>query len=491
MQIRKRSDSLRHCVRPLRILFLLFLLIISGVTGDLCFCYCFGQKTALAAESSSKSLTDLIKAVRLGEISLEELADALIAEAEESPGIGARLERLQIRFPRFDEILGPKLVASTEAFLVSRTPAEAEGLRALGKKVLKEDDPNFKKVVRYCVLVDRVDKLRTAGKKDELIKLVSSLRIPEEKKLVTARLGGLLTEMAVRTSDKESPFIALKRFAELDVVSDSPKVQDSAVKLLLGFLEDVEQGKVDAREWNFEQPIVQTFLKKLMDADLPEVKEAVLSIYAWRTLDCLKRGDIKSADTSFRFILEQRPDPHPANDELRLEIILGAENEAERHFAKFRFKELKQRDAVGGLDKLLLMFKGYYGSGVIFVFFAAGLGLLIVLIVVAVMISPRVLNKMRVRRRQRQREKSRIVQGPASETKDEYSQLLAFFGLDDSASEKQIKKAFREAVKQCHPDKQGAAGVAYDAAGNLDDTFQDLRKKYERILEIRGAWFGQ
>ena len=77
------------------------------------------------------------------------------------------------------------------------------------------------------------------------------------------------------------------------------------------------------------------------------------------------------------------------------------------------------------------------------------------------------------------------------EADDEYSKLLAEFGLDDSASESDIKKAFRNLVKELHPDAHGSSGQVTDEEGNVDRSFDELKKNYERLIEMRKSFFGR
>lgn len=68
---------------------------------------------------------------------------------------------------------------------------------------------------------------------------------------------------------------------------------------------------------------------------------------------------------------------------------------------------------------------------------------------------------------------------------DEYSRLLELFNLDDSASEEEIKAAYRQVMREHHPDtskEQTPEEVA---------KFIELKKAYERILEIKKGRFGR
>lgn len=68
-----------------------------------------------------------------------------------------------------------------------------------------------------------------------------------------------------------------------------------------------------------------------------------------------------------------------------------------------------------------------------------------------------------------------------SPSQHEYLQLLAVFGLEANAGLSDIKRAYRQAVKSCHPDSQGAKDA------KASQQFISYTKNYERLLELRAA----
>ena len=71
-----------------------------------------------------------------------------------------------------------------------------------------------------------------------------------------------------------------------------------------------------------------------------------------------------------------------------------------------------------------------------------------------------------------------------SSGEDEYSTLVAVFGLTDEASESELKNAYRKMLKVYHPDTSDLGPE--EAKRKLDE----LKQVYNRIQEIRGSWFG-
>lgn len=67
---------------------------------------------------------------------------------------------------------------------------------------------------------------------------------------------------------------------------------------------------------------------------------------------------------------------------------------------------------------------------------------------------------------------------------DEYSRLLDLFGLDDTATTEEIKSAYRQYMREHHPD------TAEEKSAEETEKFIELKKAYERILKIKEGRFG-
>ena len=70
-----------------------------------------------------------------------------------------------------------------------------------------------------------------------------------------------------------------------------------------------------------------------------------------------------------------------------------------------------------------------------------------------------------------------------SEKEDEYSLLLKVFGLSEESSTSDIKQAYRDLVKQLHPDSG-----AIDPVSQAE--FERVQLAYDRLMELRRGWFG-
>ncbi|MDR2337042.1 MAG: J domain-containing protein [Deltaproteobacteria bacterium] len=68
---------------------------------------------------------------------------------------------------------------------------------------------------------------------------------------------------------------------------------------------------------------------------------------------------------------------------------------------------------------------------------------------------------------------------------DEYSRLLSFFKLTDSATEEDIKEAYRRYVRENHPDMTNADPEKIRK-------FQEVKTIYERIMDMkRNSFIGR
>ena len=59
-------------------------------------------------------------------------------------------------------------------------------------------------------------------------------------------------------------------------------------------------------------------------------------------------------------------------------------------------------------------------------------------------------------------------------------------GVDESASNPEIKKAYRKLMSQHHPDKMAARGVPEEMIRMATEKTAEISKAYEMIKENRG-----
>ncbi len=299
-----------------------------------------------------------------------------------------------------------------------------------------------------------------------------------------------IPDIAQSNIDSGLPLLALRKLAE---VPESER-DEQTYKLAFKALESTLDGLVTKRELGGEfWPINNANFSTLLNA--VEQREAgardiLVKIYEWRTLDAVASGKADVAARSFDEVIKRRLDPNAENDALRFEIALEAKSSEAKDFAMGRIYELDSAGSLSYLQKLRLLLNGYYGAVYSFLSYFC-----IIALACSYFITKYVPNFGTIIKRiiaQRSRSgKPGYSPGyhQLSEHDDEYSKLLKIFGLNDSATEADIKRAYRQMVKNYHPD------TAVRTREEVEDIraaeqFRELRQVYERILEIRRSWFG-
>jgi hypothetical protein len=275
----------------------------------------------------------------------------------------------------------------------------------------------------------------------------------------------------------------LRTLASLDPSTLPPDSKSSARRLLKSVVEkELKNDPSATSSWVFDTPAIEALSFQVEQSE-PVLTQQIAEILASKVLVRVRGNDIPGAEAFFSWLLKRRPDPNAENDKLRLKIALAANSDKGFYFGLARTEELSRSSGLGMIGRVRLLFKGYYGRGYLLVLAVTTLLTLLVFALYRFRISfalPRIqLPKIRLGRKRKVRGYN---QGPS--TPDEYSRLLAIFELDDTATEAQLKAAYRQAVKDCHPDTAG------DADPEKVARFRDLKLFYDRIMEIRSSLFG-
>ena len=448
----------------------------------LAFLICLLPHLAAVAQTSTSAL---IAAAKAGELSLDELADSLILSAEQSPGFINDVFSLNVDIPGFSEVLGPEILNRTASFLKVKSAVEADGLMFLGRKILGEQNDYYKKMLALLAASRKVDMAIAANDTGKAVELISTFS-PLERKVALGRLTDFFRVQIAKATDNPDRFASLKRLAQIDSLHGG-ETEDQAAAVIGLLRRDLEAGNINLKQWNLDDPLIQPYLEQII-AKNSTAKNDLTEIYSRRASELMEQGDPTLAELALKWVIQRRPDPSEENNDVRLTMVFAAESPLAREYAVQLLQQLREARALGPGTKIRLVFAGYYGGGV-------KAGAILFLVLLAAGSAAAVYFYIRIKTEPAEKRKSRQARGKhgykqMTEDDDEYTKLLATFNLDDRASESQIKKAYREAVKKHHPDKHGASGVARDSAGNVDDTFQELHKTYERIMEIRGGWFG-
>ena len=253
--------------------------------------------------------------------------------------------------------------------------------------------------------------------------------------------------------------------------------------------------KVFATYWPFTERPVKAFVADL-ETDDPGLSTVLAQIYSRYAVHMIDRDKADEAAEYFRMILKRRPDPHSENDKLRYQIAVRAKGTTARYLARDMVRELMEGGSSKALVRLRLLVRGYYGYTYVFLF-AVSMFLLSIFGAVlvrrgrapaAVAMEPRSNRRApsEPKKKKRKGEKSGYLY--IAEHDDEYAQLLDFFGLEEGASNDDIKAAYRQLAKESHPDslRDQLTPDEFDAA---TDYFMEIKRAYERIIEIRRRMF--
>jgi hypothetical protein len=462
--------------------------------------------------------------VQTGELLVKDFLPDLLSAAEHQTLSPENLKMISDGLPTLGAKLSQPLLEKLALFLSESAPEDARGFLALAAAIYREDDPTRKQVQAYLELARKADEDIAAGNRQDLLNLARQPGDEGTKLILSGRLKKLI---ASGSADATDPYAEIRSLAELSQVFDDEQIPVVTERLLTEVNQGLLSGALGYEQWPFDETDVKALLRRT-EQFKPNVKSVLADIYDRRIRSLVQANQADDLSDSYSRLLEYRPDPNPANDELRLSIILNAKDKDVRQFAMGRLEELKYSGHLGKMDKIRILFKGYYGRGLA-VFFIASF-VIILLCAALMMIRPmfvagvsdaiakaeerkaaannqahasayakqkagavRAADGGKVPRSEspemskkpffkKEKAVSGYARGPVE--KDEYSKLLEFLGLDDEASESEIKRAYRERVKSLHPDaKPGEVNTQ-------DQDFIELKEVYDRILQIRGSWFG-
>ena len=119
-------------------------------------------------------------------------------------------------------------------------------------------------------------------------------------------------------------------------------------------------------------------------------------------------------------------------------------------------------------------------SPVLMLIWLSVIALIVFAVIIAFIIHRIVIESKRIKRGDYVRGYERNIY----EREDEYSRLLKIFGLTDTATEEEIKAAYRKFVKENHPDS------AQDSDPERMRKFMEIKRAYDRIIDIKTKRFG-
>ncbi|NLF25476.1 MAG: J domain-containing protein [Deltaproteobacteria bacterium] len=243
------------------------------------------------------------------------------------------------------------------------------------------------------------------------------------------------------------------------------------------------------------RPLVETRVYNLIEALAHKesaVKEAYLNFLERLIQNAFRRGSFDNVNFFMSKLLRVRPDPHRSNDSLRLDEALALARRGSTAQAWKKLNEIKT--GVSLIAKFRVWAAGIYIGPYLIAFLLALLALLIY-----VMCN---LSKWEIWfRKNSQAARVQTVDSasahPSEEgtlplftnrvrsidpRRQEYEEFLQKLGLPPKASLKEIKAAYRNAVKAVHPDLKEGGSSSQDSV-----RFIEFTGIYEHILELRKA----
>ena len=456
----------------------------------------------------------MVDKARSGAASLDEVAHAFVENSLKGQKLNFQFNELFNDLPGFEEVLIPIVEKAYQEQLPQRKVSALSAFRDL-LKILP--DGSRTQAEKAFQAVEQGDSFVEAGDKNGLQAFIAKADLPIRKYFELRSKSLDLYAQASVLGDKPAEVLGL--LSKVPACGQSKKTKD----LALSALEKLAAGPVnpDADEI-LGVPAVQLLMKATLSENASK-RETLVELYEKQVRSMIERASTEHLLDNFRMLIELRPDPNPANTALRMFAATHAKTPDLKFFAETRIDEIRKSGELSLAKKLRLIFGGFYGVflPILVVILVAFFGIGGAAFVYFYFQFRRKESELYAQEEELQKETAESLnrysagqQRAAEEAKlrkpkftgstfggrkprgyisplqgeDEYSRLLSLFGLDDQATESEIKKAYRDTVKNYHPDTAGHSGG--DSEEEKTKFFIQAKETYDRILEIRGSWFG-
>ena len=496
------------------------------------------QNTAIVAK---------IEAAKSGSVSLDELAEAVVQEGTVTGSVEPAVVTLFEEIPGFEQLLAESVSRALTADQFEVDAPKIRNIKSLIEAAFAESTEQRGVLLRLVQVVLDAGALAKAGDVNGLKALAqeattSSQKAAVRRYLLSIEKTEVTNEVAPgddEPSEPAEPSEAVTGAAESELTvyeqilqiarGEGGTAKDRLIqfgKVLTLLSDGLAEGELKREGWPFDDPAVRKAIHSLVGTNIT-LQQRLVEVYEEHIMFLVRADDGEHLRTFYNSVLELRPDPNDLNNRLRLKIAFKASGDNARHFAIGRLEELKQSTGISLLNRFRLVLKGYYGSAQPIVvltmvcLLAFGLFLKLFRWSGAVKDTHNKYKRAKafeednlrqteefVREKQRasrpllgsqgprkfrdpsQDEKAEDKRGPGYfrpvDSQDEYSRLLSFFNLDDEATEADIKAAYRDMVKLHHPDRNPEGEKE-----QIEAFFQEIKERYDRIMEIRGSWFGK
>jgi hypothetical protein len=421
---------------------------------------------------------ELVERYNSGNLSVDELISQITKRKDLTTSSIHLLKELDIDDVKTRKAIANRLIKDVEEILINQSSVNAGMLRKVARAILGEDSPEYTQILSLFNTVDQTEHFVATDNLAGLVSLRERTKSPAEERVLEVKITRFLTVSAEDNIEQHRPEFALRQLAQIRPDWRTKNTIELAARAIVSIERILSQSPAELKLADlFDEPGINNLIAAVQTD--PGVSIALASIFSERTLDSMKRGLVDKLQSDFDKVLRFRPDPNPENDRLRLELAFFVSNADTRAFATERIKEMNISGRLGLLDKLRLLLSGY-ASIELKVLIVLLVTLLVALLVfwLAAKNAPALAGILRRRRSNKGYMRS-LDEAPV----DEYSRLLAMFGLDDTATGDEIKKTYRQMIKDYHPDSAEAQDE------ETVKQFIQLREAYERIQQIRSSWF--
>jgi uncharacterized membrane protein len=357
-----------------------------------------------------------------------------------------------------------------------------ESARQITNLVEKLFGPQDSLYQRLSICMNRLQGWLKPVRFEDLERLYPSLQATWRDKdvgdLLSPYFVGVLNREAAKLIDSGKAQSAIQVLSHIDFTRRTEKTHELVLKALNKISRD--DGSL------LEDDTVRRFLELLSLKD-DRIREAYLGYLDWAATLGASRSDPGFIEVVLNQAIALRSDPNRQNDSIRLlqaklYTDLGMPAAAQRTITDVQ-------TIIGPIQRIELFMSGYYVDLINLMCFLAifVIGGLLYLRRNQTSPTTKVNNNISGAATRSINEAGEEVRrqfvGMTARLKDqhrqEYNKCLAKFGLEPDASEKMIKSAYRNAVKEVHPDMAG------DDNAHNPDQFIKLTEIYERALELR------
>lgn len=364
-------------------------------------------------------------------------------------------------------------------FVKAGKAATAERLLASSAALYGTESEQVRTLLMIATKVKKIDDMIEGGDFLGIERALTYLGDPETEKVLRENASQHALEKIKGYLDSAKRDEALSLIPFLNFEKRTPYQHELVKNSLLN--------RKDLRGFIHQKPVMDMLL--LFAGKDDQIRNQVLHLLDRTALEFVKNGDSGNFENILSMAKSIRPDPSEENDSLRVAWVLKLLKYGDRYAAHEYMNQVGTAVSVDQRFKLLTSGM-YIDTRALFLVLLLSLGSPLVYFLVRERAFQVLARRFpHIGRRsipdpehdeKKQQFRRFVTQSrtSAADEPDEYRELLALFGLQSPITMQQIKMAYRNAVKECHPDMNPHAGEAENAR------FISLTRSYERLVEL-------